>query len=318
MARRRLWCETLPLASLASPALMGLVARYDLELLAAVRPADLDALPALLSSAHDRGVRLGLWPMLDDADGRWVSAANIDRFDAFTQRVLDRCGALLPAEAAFDLEPPFGLVSRWLSRNGVRAAPRLRRAPVAEARAALAATIARVRDRGVTPSAAVVPMVLFDAPGGRHAPWQRALGTPVDGLAWGHVSVMAYTTMFEGWSLGTMRRDDAVALLGDCCARARARFGDAAGVSLGAVDTGALGDEPVYRSPAELARDVAVATACGVGDLTLFDLAGALRRAPVEGWLEAFTVPAPKVAIEPSVRARLIAAGAAMVGRLPL
>lgn len=318
MARRRVWCETLPLPSLASPAVMGLVARYNLELLAAVRPSDLDGLPALLASARDRNVRLGLWPMLDDADGRWVSAANVDRFDAFTERVLDRCGALAPAEVAFDLEPPFGLVSRWLSRTGASAAPRLRRASLAVARNGLAATIARVRDRGVAPTAAVVPMVLFDTHNGLHAPWQRALGTPVDGLAWAHVSAMAYTTMFEGWSLGTMRRDDAVALLGDCCVRVRARYGSAAGVSLGAVDTGALGDEPVYRSPAELARDVAVATACGVDDLTLFDLAGSLRRGPAEGWLEAFTAPAEPTTVEASARARLLAAGAAMVGRLPL
>jgi hypothetical protein len=296
---------------------MGLVARYNLELLAAVRPSDLDALPGLVAAARDHGVRLGLWPMLSDADGRWVSAATVDRFDAFVRRVLDRCGPHAPAEVAFDLEPPFGVVSRWLSRTGDASGPRLRRASLAVARDALAATIACVRDRGAAPTAAVVPMVLFDAPRGRRGPWQRALGTPVDGLPWAHVSVMAYTTMFEGWSLGAMRRGDAVGLLAHCCERARARYGDAAGVSLGAVDTGALGDEPVYRSPSELARDVAVATACGVHDLTLFDLAGALRRGPAEAWLEAFTAPAARAPVAQSARARLVAAGAAMVGRLP-
>jgi hypothetical protein len=77
-------------------------------------------------------------------------------------------------------------------------------------------------------------------------------------------------------------------MLGLCARRARTRWGARAGLSLGAVGTGAFGDEPVLRSPAELARDVAIARAAGIQELSLFELGGVLRRAPAEPWLEAF------------------------------
>lgn len=319
MSRRRVWCETLPLASLSRPDVMGLLARYRLELLAAVRPGDLSAVPTLLRAADDAGVRVGLWPMLDDADGRWVSARNAASFDAFVAALIEGCReGPRPREIAFDLEPPIGLVSKLFSSLTT---PSPEAAPIGAsltiARDSLAATVARVDAAGFEASAAVVPMVLFDAREGPHAPWQRALGTPVDGLRWSHVSAMTYTSIFEGWSRGTLRRVDAVSLLATCCALARDRYGAAAGVSLGAIDTGALGDEPVYRSPEELAEDVSVATSCGVHDLTLFDLAGALRRGPPEAWLDAFTAPASRVTPPSTLRARALVRATHAVGALP-
>jgi hypothetical protein len=109
---------------------------------------------------------------------------------------------------------------------------------------------------------------------------------------------MLYTSILEGWSHGLLRRADALALGAAGCAASRARFGAKAGASLGAVGPGAFGDEPVYRSPGELAEDVGAARAEGVDDLALFDLGGVLRRPPAEAWLEAFTTaparPAPE------------------------
>lgn len=319
MSRRRVWSETLPLATLARPEVLSILARYRLELLAAVRPDDLAAVDPLLRASRDVGVRVGLWPMLHDREGRWMSARNAQSFDAFVAALLDACRACpLPAEIAFDLEPPIGLVSQLFSSMRTRS-PNAARfgAPLSIARDTLAATIARVTSLGIEATAAAVPMVLFDAPDGAHAPWQRAMGTPVDGLRWSHVSAMAYTSIFEGWSRGSLRRVDAVSLLATCCTLARARYGTAAGVSLGAIDTGALGDEPIYRSPAELAEDVAVATACGLDDLTLFDFAGALRRSPVESWLDAFTAPSAPVEAPSTLRARALVRATRLVGALP-
>ncbi len=319
MSRRRVWCETLPLASLAQSDTQRLLARYRLELIAAVRPNDLSEVPRLLATSRDNGVRVGLWPMIDDSEGRWLSARNTDSFDAFVAALLSTCeGTRAPAEIAFDLEPPIGLVSQVFSAVKT-ASPRTARLgePLSIARESFAATIERVRARGIEPTAAVVPMVLFDAQHGRGAPWQRAMGTPVDGLPWSHVSAMAYTSIFEGWSRGALRRVDAVSLLAECCRLAIARFGARAGVSLGAIDTGALGDEPIYRSPAELAEDVAIATSCGVQDLTLFDLAGALRRGPAERWLDAFTAPAASVDAPSTLRAAAVARAARAFGAVP-
>jgi hypothetical protein len=319
VSRRRVWSETLPLASLARPETLAILARYRVELIAAVRPDDLDGVPALLRASSDAGVRVGLWPMLRDDDGRWVSARNAQSFDAFVAALLDACrGWPLPAEIAFDLEPPIGLVSQIFSSMRTRS-PHAARfgASLSIVRDSLAATIARVTSLGIEATAAVVPMVLFDAPEGAHAPWQRAMGTPVDGLRWSHVSAMAYTSIFEGWSRGSLRRVDALSLLATCCMLARARYGAAAGISLGAVDTGALGDEPIYRSPSELAEDVAIATSCGIDDLTLFDFAGALRRSPAESWLDAFTAPAARLEVPSTMRARALVRATRLVGALP-
>ncbi len=104
---------------------------------------------------------------------------------------------------------------------------------------------------------------------------------------------MLYTSILEGWARGMLDRGDALALLGWSCRTAARRFGAIAGASLGAVGSGAFGDEPTYRSPAELADDVAVARAAGVDDLALFDLGGVLRRPPAEAWLDPFTARLP-------------------------
>ena len=106
---------------------------------------------------------------------------------------------------------------------------------------------------------------------------------------------MLYTSIVEGWSRGVLARRDARAVLAWACRASAARFGPRAGASLGAVGTGAFGDEPVYRTPAELADDVAIARRRRASDDLglLFELGGVLRRPPAEAWLEAFTETAP-------------------------
>src|SRR5262249_46470035 len=97
----------------------------------------------------------------------------------------------------------------------------------------------------------------------------------------------AYTSLLEGWSRGLVDRRRAEALLGACARLARRRFGDRAGLSLGAVGAGAFGNEPAYRTVDELARDVAIARRAGIEELSLFELGGIVRRAPIEPWLDA-------------------------------
>ena len=315
MPRRRVWCETLPLDELADPALLARLAGRGLELLAAVRPPDLAAVPTLLARAADAGVYVGLWPMLADDDGRWASAHNAERFCAFAEEVVARAeGSPALREVAVDLEPPFGMVSRLVSRTSSAALPRSPFARLAPARARFVRLVERLRGRGLAVSAAVLPMVLFEGAGGVGG-WQRLLATPVDGVPWSHVSVMAYTSLFEGWSLRTVTRRSASSLLAECCRRAKDRYGEAAGVSLGAVHTGAFGDEPTYRGPAELRDDVAVARAEGVDDVTLFDLAGVLRRPPADAWFDALDAP-PATESPRSRRATTLGWLADAVGRL--
>jgi hypothetical protein len=288
--RRRIWSETLPLAELTAPATLALLARYDVELIAAVRPWDLPGIAALVGACNDAGVAVGLWPMIEDADGRWANAFNAPRFTAFVHQVLDAvpAGARV-RDLAVDLEPPFGVVTTAL-RSPTAVWPTLdsiSHARWVAARRQFRALIGSVHDRGMQCSAAVLPFVLFDPSDGRLRPVQRALAAPVDALPWDHVSVMLYTSMIEGWSRGLIPRPRALDLLARGAVASRRRFGAAAGVSVGVVDVGALGNEPRYRDPAELAVDVAVSRANGVHTINLFDLGGVLRRGPAEAWLEA-------------------------------
>ena len=342
--RRRIWSEEVPFAVLREPRVLALLARFEVGLLVGVRPGDETALPLVLRGCNDAGVRVGVWPMLTDAEGRWASGRNAPSFAAFVRRIVDAAEAegCAPAEVAFDLEPPFEDLRRLLDGSGVAAGDPagLAARPIHGARGSVIAArameagdgvlprtgdgagfarasreLSRLADelaaRGIAASAAAIPLMLVDSC------WEELLGTPVDDPGWGHVSFMLYTSILEGWSRGLLRRRDAVALLAEGCRVAFARYGQRAGVSLGAVGIGAFGDEPTYRDPAELAEDVGAARATGVDDLTLLDLGGVLGRPPAEPWLEAFVnTPAACVHARPTRRARVMLSGVFVTGRL--
>lgn len=293
----RVWCETLPWDRLTHPDTLDLLCDRRVMPVVAVRPWDLDRLPALLDAARERGLPVALWPMIDDDHGRWLCATNVERFGAFVQTLLDGLpGDLRPDELALDLEPPLGLLARAASAFHPRRRSQAMlpwSVPVAQTKAALRGLIAAVHARGVRVSAAVIPMVLSDRVGGGDGFWQRAMGTPVDDLPWDHVSVMMYTSLYEGWSRGVVDREGARSLLVQGCAMARARYGSRVGASLGVIDTGALGDEPLWRGPDEMADDVALVRGAGIDTVTLFDLGGAVARGPATRWLDAFVGAKP-------------------------
>jgi hypothetical protein len=292
----------------SEPGVLALLRRHQIDLLLAVRPHEVGALPRVVAACRDHGVGVAAWPMLDDADGRWASVRNVEAFSSFVRRMID---AVPMTEVAIDLEPPIDDVRAMLA--GPRGAGRaLRKSPsresFARAREQYGALVDELHARDVRVTAAALPVVLLD-PHGRRARWQRLAGTPVEGPAFDHVSVMLYTTMIEGWSRGLLERAHARAVLAGACLAVARRFGDAGGVSLGAVGVGALGDEPIYRDVSELADDVAIAQRAGCHDLTLFDLGGVLSRAPVDAWLDAFVHTPAAASLPPeSRRARLLRA----------
>ena len=285
------------------PRTISLLRRHDLEIVLAVRPWQLAELPDVARTLRDAGVPVAIWPMLSDDDGRWASAQNATSFVTLVRSAADalEVAGVAPREVLLDLEPPFaharalaatggsdseatGSTARALfGLGGARGAS----APAMDAASSeLAAAVNELHARGIATASAVWPLVALDAPGERG--WQALLGTPVDALATGRVSVMMYTSILEGWSRGTVRRRDATALLSAASVRVTRRWGDRAGMSIGCVGTGALVDEPTYRAPSELAVDAALARAGGCHDLSLFDLGGVLGREPAEAWLDAF------------------------------
>ncbi|MFO0677887.1 MAG: hypothetical protein U0169_15220 [Polyangiaceae bacterium] len=296
----RVWCELLPHAELVRPRSLDFLVRYGLDVALAVRPQDLGGLADVVGTLTDVGIGVALWPMLDDADGRWANSANASAFVAFAEATVKaaHAGSARAMEIVFDVEPPIDEGRRALAlvadswRDAWRASPEAvaiwrrvtARVPAAE-RAYLAA-FARFREEGLLVSSALLPTAL--AGGDRAAAWERAIGVPHLADAWDHASLMIYTSLLEGWSRGVLGRKDAVAVLDHASRSTLRRFGARAGVSLGTVGVGAFGNEPVYRDPGELAADVAVVRNVGIERLALFDWAGVLARPPVEPWLDAF------------------------------
>ncbi len=302
----RVYAETLSPAEVAHHG--GLLRRFGCDLVLAVRPFHLTEIAPAVRTLEDLGVRVALWPMIEDAKGRWPSVKNADAWIWFAEevlRVLEKARAPL-REVLFDLEPPFGSV-RALTPGHFSPAALMRMAkrdPHAHGRAALVSFRQSLKARGIIVSAAIVPLCVFSPR------WERVLGTPVTAVNADLPSVMAYTTIYEGWSRGVFSRSDALTLLATTARRTVEAYGPRAGISLGTVGTGAFEDEPIYRSPDELLADVVVARKAGVHKLTLFDLGGVTRRGPPEAWLEAFTAgfltpKAPLVPIAESNRMRL-------------
>lgn len=325
--RRRVYSEELPYERLAAPEVTKLLARFDVEPVVAVRPGREGELADLVARLGGDGITISIWPMIEDDKGRWASAHNYGTFIDFARRAFDAAspGGARPVDVLVDLEPLMEEMKNVLSVGPFVAAGEALTASIGARRIPLAHDRARFRaardafaelgrdlaTRGVGMSAAIVPTVLLDDEG--ETTWQSMLATPVEGIAWSSASAMLYTSIFEGWSRGLVARKDARALLASGCARAKSRFGERASVSLGCVGTGALGDEPTYRDPAELADDVAIARAAGVDDLALFDLGGVLDRGSPEAWLEAFTATAAASAPPPTTwrAAASLAAGKA-------
>jgi hypothetical protein len=274
--RRRVWCETLSFAEVARPQVIALLVRYRIDLLLAVRPWQLGEIGEVVRRLRGGGLFVGLWPMLADADGRWASVASAAKFIELADRLLACANA---DELVIDLEPPLAELERWKAGRPVLHLPRNYTA----ARDAYVAAAARWSS-GRRLTTAVMPLLPLELRG----QWlQRALGTPATALPVDRHSIMAYTSLFEGWSRGFIGRRRAELLLAACARLARLRFGGLAGLSLGTVGIGAFGDEPSYRDAGELARDVAIAERAGITELSLFELGGLLRRPPPEAWLEA-------------------------------
>ncbi len=289
MSRRYIWSELVPYSVVGSSAVQSALVEHGVTPVVAVRPGEPAAVARLVCSYREAGLEVALWPMLDDADGRWASAANAERFCGFVRALLDdlEARAATPVALAIDLEPPIERMRRLL--RGQLRPPADRGAAAIGHYRALLQTLA---ERDISVFAAIVPPVLVGSPAARRG-WQRFLETPVDALPFARLSAMLYTSLLEGYSRQLVSRADARALLDRHARAACDLFGERASVSLGAVGIGALGDEQTYRSLAEFGDDVAIVRAAGIDDIALFNLGGALARPPLSDWLRVLvTTPA--------------------------
>ncbi len=308
---RRIWSEFVSYSHLCSAEVRTLLAQRNIQLLVAVTPSRLAKLDTLVAHYRDAGINLGLWPMVDDDDGRWGSTFNAQIYSDFVLRVAERGHP--GSTIAIDLEPPIALTRALLSGNPL-SIRRLARIENRESGLVILQTLmSELRARGHCTIAAVHPILLAD--GHQESAWQWLLGTPIDKMDFDAVSPMAYTSLIEGYSRGLLARRAATSLLVQTAQAARDRWQERASVSLGSVGIGALGDERPYRDLSELAHDVALARACGIDDLALFDLGGALQKPQPEAWLDAFVETPAATGQAPSARrTRLLEIGMKRAG----
>lgn len=310
--KRGIWAETAPRDVLCDPATWKLLARYALEVAVAIRPQDVALAAHVRDLAAQAEVKAFLWPMIDDSEGRWLSVVSAPAFRTFLTEVRSAAPEL---GIVLDLEPPLPMVRGALDgrRGALRELFSLVRGSNAhdDGERLIVEICNEIRAHDLPLTIALVPFVLWD---GAQPGWARLFGPTVP-LPATRVNAMLYSTLIAGYSKGFLDMRDARAVVADGCMRTLDRFGEAAAVSLGAVGIGALGDEPVYTSPEELAEDVALASACGVTDVWLFDLGGVLQREAPERWLGAFTEEAAPIARTPAtfrsaLVSRCLAAGA--------
>ena len=287
---RRLYSEHVPLAEVRQPSLLRLLAERDVELAVALFPHHLSEVRRLRDAVERAGVRLVAWPLLPDDLGRWPSGANREPFGEHVEALVRELDG--PTTVLFDVEPPIA----W-TRRAVNGEAHSRPADHRGRHTSLRPVADRLRAAGHRVQAVVPPMVPF----GRR--WERLLATPVSSLGCSRVEPMAYTSLFEGYSKGTVDRRVARDLLRRLAERRPPAL------SLGVVGGGALGDERAYRGVHELTDDVAIARALGVERLSLYALDGILGRGAPEPWLDAFTQTLPAERLPAATRR-----GAALIG----
>lgn len=281
------WYELLPYARLSAE-VMGALRDRRIGIYLAVTPDVVDDLADTVKLCRDHGVRVGVWPMVERAHGRWPSAHNVDRFEAFIDEVMakiDRADELI-----FDFEPPIDAMPALFRADLRVVAQYVARGIPRSAVVRFAALAERFNAQGIETVSAAMPLIASDA---REGGWQSFFGTPLDTTPTRRVSAMLYTSIIEGLLPKPFVRRDVLALLSAGARALKRRYGDRASISLGAIDTGALGDEPTYRRIDELIEDVAITRAAGIEHIALFSLCGAMRNPPVERWLDALVQTEP-------------------------
>jgi hypothetical protein len=290
--------------------------RFGLEPIVALPPdRETIAMGEALRSISARGIRVGLWPLMSDAEGYWPSEHNAEAFFERTKSVLlfaERHHVRV-STIAVDLEPPLEITRRLMKKNLFVTSAVLFDAAIQLRDPARGTSHHRailkfeeverfLSDRGIETLAAVMPTILLDVASGTTL-WQSLFRTPAGGSfsgamgggpAWSVISPMLYTTllapMLPSASLLTARSVlyEGALILAERVGRGRASL------SLGLVGTGKLGHEPSFPGPDDLRRDVETALSAGIDDLALFSLEGVLERGRPESWLLPYTAAAPK------------------------
>jgi len=300
--RRRVWTEFLSPEILGARETLDLLQRYQLQPLVAMPPGrEGPAMVEALRSLHEAGVPIGIWPLLSDSEGYWPGSANAQATASRVHQLLAMARELdIPLRTiALDLEPRLELKQsvlamraaqrlRHLGERFVETARQVHRQEHQDAVKVYSQLATELRAAQVESLAIAVPPLALDLIAGSEF-WQSFLATPLTGPRWDTQSPMYYRSMIQEALPGKARLLGR-AIFAEACRLWAAQPGPAC-MSLGVVGPGKLADEASYKTPAELAWDVACATAAGLDDLALFSLESVLEREHPGQWLDAFTQP---------------------------
>ncbi|MBI2890482.1 MAG: hypothetical protein HYY13_06815 [Nitrospirae bacterium] len=279
-------------------AALDTLSRHGLALNRSVVLGELDAddLERFLRAAERKGVPVRLWPELSPEEGRWPSVATRHSFIPFAEDLMALVRERdLPVDTIYiDLEPPLtrGLeLQRALEEPGANPITVLTQyfeGKVADpdfeaARADYAALAEAAHSEGFKIHLTTLPFILDDFADGDPT-IQRAMESPVSGIAWDECSFQVYTTLLSGL-LGLPLGPDLVYSYGRTTVEL---FGEKAaldlGTFLGKPDTfsGTAG----YEDPSQLEADVRAAVAAGIPPerLHIFSLEGLISRPDPDPW----------------------------------
>jgi hypothetical protein len=275
----RVWSEFLGFDELRSPAVLGLLRRFQVNL--CLQVTAFEGLASVLRDYDDTSI----WLLLPKEQGYWPSERNAELFASRVDELLrwaDREQVRMPW-LAVDLERPLWQAKLLDGAHGAGkllaqtrvAAANLNRRRFARAQAIYRNMAEGAHHSGLKLLCAAHEYILDDLVAGASL-MQDLHEAPVLAVPWDAISVMLYT------SLGCDRR-----WLYEVARDLRLRLADSvAGASIGLTGVGVLGSEPHYVGPAELAPDVAALKAAGVDDLAIYNLEGILDSGNPEAWFE--------------------------------
>lgn len=293
--RLRVWSEFLSYDELQAPAVLDLLARYEVGMCVQVK--DLDGLAPLLLACAERDVEAAAWLLLPREQGYWPSettaieyATRVDKLLTWAESKHVRIPWL-----AVDLERPLWQAEHLSGSRGLRgvavqlqlARLNLNRPRFLRAREAYVALARRARASGVRLLCAAHDYVRDELLAGSSL-LQDLHEAPVLGVPWNVVSAMLYSSMDPE---SEVRRR----WLYEVAADLRRGLGARAGASIGLTSAGVLGNEPHYTRPDELASDVAALKAAGIEDIAVYSLEGILNSGRPERWLDMLAATTPAV-----------------------
>ena len=266
--------------------------RSDLYLaIPAARIGDPD-LELLLRDAHDAGVGVRAWLLLDREDGYWPNEHNVDIMRQATMAFADwRDQAALPVDwIIFDMEMSLerseAVAAKIKADGSVAGLTMVKEGRDPEtfvrSKEAFRQLVVDLQARGLKVMAVTYPLILDDPEDGDED-ISDEFDVPIFDIPWNQVSFMVYQSMIFDL-LGEWQGPDVVKSYADTAVEL---FDDRAAIALGIVGSAGITEVAMPYPDAEtLLADHAAARGSAVGSISIYSLDGLLQQSMPETWID--------------------------------